>query len=138
MSLGQILPPLNASMNATAGLLLIAGRIAVQSGRRRLHRNLMLLAVLASSLFLAGYLLHHFLHGIVRYQGTGMLRTVYLVILASHTTLAMVLVPLVLAALYRGLRGETAMHRRIARIAFPVWLYVSATGVIIYLMLYQL
>ena len=132
------LPTLNAALNAVSALLLLVGFALVRAGRREAHRNAMLAALTTSTLFLASYLVYHLDVGSVRFARSGPIRTVYLAILASHTVLAAAIVPLVILALVRALRGEFARHRRVARWALPMWLYVSVTGVVIYLMLYHL
>lgn len=103
-----------------------------------LHRSLMLSALVTSILFLASYLYYHAHAGTTRFTATGMVRPVYFTILLTHTVLAIVIVPLVVVTLYRALRSDFLRHRRIARVTLPVWLYVSVTGIAVYLMLYQL
>jgi len=137
VSLGQVLPPVNAALNATSAGLLLLGWRAIRSGRRERHRALMLSALGTSVLFLAGYLTRVALTGTHRFPGTGALRAAYLALLGSHTVLAAATVPLVLRALWLAWHGRFEAHRGIARIAFPVWLYVSVTGVLVYLVLYQ-
>jgi uncharacterized membrane protein YozB (DUF420 family) len=132
------LPALNATLNATCGLFLIAGYVAVRSGRIPIHRACMISAFAASMLFLVSYLYYHSQVGSVRFQGQGWVRTVYFTILISHSILAAAIVPLALVTLYRALRSDFNRHKRIARWALPIWLYVSATGIVVYLMLYQL
>jgi uncharacterized membrane protein YozB (DUF420 family) len=102
------------------------------------HRACQIAALVISILFLASYLTYHFNHGTTRFQGTGMVRTFYFAVLPSHTILAMVIVPLVILTFYRAFRRDFVRHRRIARITLPIWLYVCVTGVIVYLMLYQI
>lgn len=131
------LPTLNAVLNATAAGLLVWGYALIRRGRKQQHRRVMLAAFVASLLFLASYLVYHARVGTVRYQGTGALRTVYLLILATHTVLAAAVPPLALVTLSRALAGRFDRHRRIARWTLPVWLYVSVTGVAVYLMLYH-
>jgi len=132
------LPTVNALLNATSAGLLIAGYLAIRRGRRARHRALMLAAVASSTLFLVSYLTYHAHAGTTRFVGSPPVRAAYLTILGTHTVLAAAIVPLVILALTRALRGEFARHRRVARWALPVWLYVSVTGVVIYLMLYHL
>lgn len=132
------LPSLNALLNASAALLLIAGYALIRQGRKRAHRSVMLAAFSVSVLFLISYLVYHFQAGTVRFQGTGALRTVYLTILATHTVLAAAVPPLAVITLTRGLRARYPAHRRIARWTLPIWLYVSLTGVVVYWMLYRL
>jgi uncharacterized membrane protein YozB (DUF420 family) len=102
------------------------------------HRACQIAALVISVLFLASYLTYHYHHGATRFQGTGLVRTFYFTVLTSHTILALVIVPLVILTFYRAFRGEFSKHRRIARITLPLWLYVCVTGVIVYLMLYQI
>ena len=132
------LPALNAALNATAAVLLVTGWVLIRRGRRDAHRGVMLAAVACSAAFLASYLTYHFQVGSVRFQGTGLVRTVYLSILLTHTVLATAIVPLVLVTLTHGLRGRFDRHRRVARWTMPLWLYVSVTGVVIYWMLYRM
>jgi uncharacterized membrane protein YozB (DUF420 family) len=132
------LPALNAILNGTAGLLLLAGWMLIRRGNRVAHRRAMLAAVACSALFLVSYLVYHFNVGSVRFQRTGAIRTVYLAILLTHTVLATAIVPLVLITLNHGLRERFDKHRRIARVTLPLWAYVSVTGVVIYWMLYRM
>ena len=132
------LPTVNAALNATAALLLLAGWWLVRSGRRDAHRLAMLGAVAVSTLFLASYLAYHFEVGSVRFTGQGPIRPVYFAVLISHTVLAVVIVPLVLLAVARALRGRFDAHRAVARWALPLWLWVSVSGVAVYWMLYRL
>ena len=134
----NVFPAINATLNGTSAVLITAARVMIARKKRRLHRALMIAAVATSSLFLACYLYYHAHAGSVRFPGQGWVRPVYFAILISHTVLAAAVVPLVLLALNHGLRERFDRHRRIARWAFPVWLYVSITGVIVYLMLYQI
>jgi uncharacterized membrane protein YozB (DUF420 family) len=132
------LPALNATLNATSAVLISIGWILIKRGRRAAHKNVMIAACVTSTLFLTSYLIYHAQVGSVRFTGTGTIRTVYLSILLTHTVLAAVIVPLVLVTLSRGLRGNFDRHRRIARWTMPIWLYVSVTGVVVYVMLYRL
>jgi putative membrane protein len=132
------LPTLNAVLNASSAVLLALGFAMIRAGRREAHRRFMLAAFATSSLFLVSYLAYHFQVGSVRFTGTGALRYVYLTILATHTVLAVVIVPLVLTTLRRGVRGDFPAHRRLARVTLPLWAYVSVTGVVVYWMLYRL
>ena len=132
------LPALNATLNGCSFVLLLAAGHAIRSGNERRHRALMLTATGVSVLFLISYLTYHYQHGSTKFTGTGLIRGVYFTILISHTILAATLVPLVVTTLTLALRGRRERHRRLARITWPIWLYVSATGVLIYLMLYQL
>jgi uncharacterized membrane protein YozB (DUF420 family) len=132
------LPPLNAALNASAALCLTAGYVFIRRGQRAAHRAAMLLALACSTLFLVFYLVHHAQVGSVRYAGDPAWRSAYLALLLSHTVLAAAIVPLALTTFARAWRGRFSAHRRIARWTLPLWLYVSATGVIIYFVLYRL
>ncbi|MCW5982139.1 MAG: DUF420 domain-containing protein [Bryobacteraceae bacterium] len=132
------LPALNACLNATSAALLVAGRRLIRKGRVQTHKRVMIGAFSVSVLFLVSYLIYHYEVGSVRFQKTGAIRTIYLTILASHTILAAAVPVLAVLTLYRGLRGRFDKHRRIARWTYPIWLYVSVTGVVVYLMLYQM
>jgi len=118
-------------------VLLVAGYFAIRSQRVIWHRALMLSALGTSILFLASYLVYHYHAGTTRFTATGWVRPLYFAVLLSHTVLAVVIVPLVILTLYRALRSEFERHRRIARVTLPLWLYVSMTGIAVYLMLYQ-
>ena len=132
------LPHLNACLNGTSAVLLLSGYSFIRSGNVVAHRTCQVSALVVSILFLASYLTYHYHHGATRFQGTGLARPIYFTILTSHTILAIVIVPLVVLTFYRALRQDFTRHRRIARITLPLWLYVSITGVIVYLMLYQI
>jgi uncharacterized membrane protein YozB (DUF420 family) len=132
------LPSLNALLNATSAVLLLTGWRLIRSGRRDAHRRTMIAAFAVSSLFLASYLVYHAQVGSVRFTGSGPVRTVYFTLLLSHTVLAAAIVPLVLVTLARGLRERFDAHRRLARYTFPLWLWVSLSGVAVYWMLYRL
>jgi uncharacterized membrane protein YozB (DUF420 family) len=132
------LPHVNACLNGTSALLLFTGYTFIRSRNVAAHRACQLAALVVSLLFLASYLTYHYHHGATRFQGAGIVRPIYFTILTSHTILAIVIVPLVILTFYRALRNDFARHRRIARITLPLWLYVSITGVIVYLMLYQI
>jgi putative membrane protein len=135
----SILPHLNAALNATSFILLVAAFYQIRSGNVGAHRKLMLSALAVSGLFLVSYVVYHARYGSVRFQGQGTtVRAIYFVILITHVVLAAGIVPLVIVTLRRALRGDFARHRRIARWTYPLWLYVSVTGVIVYLMLYHL
>jgi len=131
------LPALNASLNGTSAVLLLTGRVLIAKGRIAAHRACMIGAVLASLLFLGCYLYFHSKVGNIRFLGEGWSRPVYFSILISHTILAAVIVPLVVMTVSRGLRARYDKHRTIARWTWPLWMYVSITGVIVYFMLYQ-
>ena len=131
----RFLPAVNAGLNATAAALLVAGWVAIRRRNLRLHRYLMVSAFAASALFLVCYLTYHYVHGDTRYTGQGFLRVVYFAVLISHILLSMVVVPAALTAFYFAWKRQFIRHRRLTRIALPIWLYVSVTGVIIYFML---
>lgn len=132
------LPSINATLNALAAVLLVTGYLLIRQRRKDAHRKVMLAAFVTSCVFLVCYLVYHFQVGSVRFPGTGTLRTVYLSILASHTILAAAVPPLAIVTLNRGLSARFDRHRRIARWTLPIWLYVSVTGVVVYVMLYHL
>ena len=132
------LPALNAALNATSAALLGVGWAAVRRRRIALHRACMLGACGVSTLFLVSYVTYHYLAGSRPFTGAGWLRWVYFPILVSHIVLAAAMVPFVLTTLYRALTGDFVRHVRIARFTLPVWLYVSVTGVVVYLLLYRL
>ena len=131
------LPHLNACLNSASAILLICGFLFIRRGRVTAHRNCQISAVITSTLFLASYLTYHFYHGTTRFPGVGIVRPIYFIILLSHTVLAIVIVPMVIVTLWRAARGDFQRHRKIARLTLPVWIYVSVTGVLVYLMLYQ-
>lgn len=133
-----IYPILDASLNGTSAVLLVTARQMIKQGRMAIHRALMLAALTTSSLFLISYLYYHAHVGSVRFQGQGWSRPVYFTILISHTILAVAVLPLVIITLRRALRQRFDRHRLIARWTYPVWLYVSITGVVVYVMLYHL
>ena len=132
------LPALNASLNALASLFLLAGYVCIRQQKVTAHRACMLAALGTSALFLTSYLIYHYNVGSRPFTGTGAIRVVYFVILISHVLLAIAIVPMVLVTVSRALSRRFDRHRRIARITWPLWMYVSVTGVIVYAMLYQL
>ena len=132
------LPHFNACLNATSFVLLSSGYFFIRAGKVATHRACQIAALCVSIVFLASYLTYHFNHGTTRFQGTGLSRPIYFTILTSHTILAIVIVPLVIITFYRAFRLDFVRHRKIARITLPLWMYVSITGVIVYLMLYQI
>jgi uncharacterized membrane protein YozB (DUF420 family) len=132
------LPALNATLNAASAVLLLLAYRAIRGHRIEPHRKLMLAAAATSAVFLTSYLIYHAHVGSVRFTGQGPVRAVYFTILITHTILAVAIVPMVLRTLYLGLRRRDEPHRRLARWTFPLWLYVSVTGVVIYAMLYRL
>jgi uncharacterized membrane protein YozB (DUF420 family) len=137
MSVGD-LPALNAALNATSATLLVIGYILIRRGRMQQHRRVMISAFTTSTLFLLSYLIYHSQTGSRPFPGHGAVRAVYFVILFSHITLAAVILPLAIITLSRGLRQRFDRHVPIARWTLPLWLYVSVTGVIVYVMLYQI
>ncbi len=132
------LPALNATLNAIAATLLVCGYLLIRRGRRKLHEQCMLGALATSALFLVSYVTYHYHAGSRPFTGQGPIRIVYFTILVTHVVLAAVILPLALVTAARGLRSQFDHHVRIARWTFPIWLYVSVTGVVIYLMLYQM
>ena len=138
-----VFPAINATLNGTSAVLLLIGRWQIAQRRIQQHRAVMISAVVTSTLFLCCYVTYHVLlqiyaqGAITRFPGTGLARTIYFSVLLSHTILAVVTVPLVLITLSRGLHERFDQHRAIARWTFPIWLYVSVTGVVIYFMLYH-
>jgi len=137
-ALGELIAPVNAALNFTSFVCLSLGFRFIRRGKRQAHRKAMLGAVTASVLFLIFYITRFSLTGTHRFAGEGIARTVYLAILFSHMVLAVVVVPLVLRLLYLAFQERFQEHRRLARWTFPVWMYVSATGIVVYLMLYQI
>lgn len=132
------LPSVNAFLNATAAVLLVWGYFLIRRKQIQTHRKVMIAAFATSCLFLVCYLVYHAQIGSQRFEGTGTIRTVYLTILGTHTVLAAAVPILAVVSLRRGLTGRFDKHRRIARWTLPIWLYVSVTGVIVYVMLYHL
>lgn len=132
------LPLLNASLNAVSGVLLLTGYFLIRRGRIRLHRAAMISACVVSAMFLTSYVIYHANIGSKPFTGRGSIRVVYFAILITHVLLAAAVPPLALITLNRGLRGRFERHVAIARWTFPIWLYVSVTGVIVYVMLYRL
>jgi uncharacterized membrane protein YozB (DUF420 family) len=132
------LPTLNATLNGIAAMLLVSGYAFIKRGRQRQHQWCMISALITSALFLVSYVIYHLNAGSRPFEGQGAIRLVYFAILITHVILAAAIVPLALVTASRGLRAQFHRHVRIARWTFPIWLYVSVTGVVIYLMLYQL
>ena len=132
------LPALNATLNATSAVLLTIGWFLIRAGRIETHRRVMIAAFAASTLFLISYVVYHAQVGSRPFPGTGVMRTIYFSILIPHVVLAATVLPLALASLTLGLRRSDARHRRLSRWTLPIWLFVSVTGVLVYLMLYQL
>lgn len=136
MAWSEIHPALNALLNATSAIFLVVGGLAIRRREIDIHRSCMVAAFVTSSIFLVSYLIRWGTTGTHYYPGEGLAKLAYLVILFSHMVLAAALVPLALRALYFGWKKSFARHRRVARVAWPIWLYVSVTGVVVYLMLY--
>jgi uncharacterized membrane protein YozB (DUF420 family) len=134
----SVLPTVNAGLNAAAALSLVAGYLFIRRGRIRQHQACMIAAFAISTLFLISYLTYHAQVGSRRFGGTGLVRTVYLTVLLTHTVLAAIVPPLAIVTLVRALRGRFDRHAALARWTLPIWLYVSVTGVVVYLMLYRL
>jgi putative membrane protein len=139
VELVRILPAINASLNALSGVFLLIAFILIKRHRIDAHRRFMLAACSASLLFLGCYVLNHYLrHGIVtRFTGTGPIRPIYFTLLITHTILAVTIVPLAIVTVRNGLRMRVPQHRRVARWTFPIWMYVSVTGVLVYFFLYH-
>ncbi|HSQ24052.1 MAG TPA: DUF420 domain-containing protein [Pyrinomonadaceae bacterium] len=134
----SVLPHLNAALNASSFILLSSGYYFIRRGRVNAHRNCQLSALTASIVFLISYVIYHQHHGATRFAGQGVARPVYFTILTTHTVLAIAIVPLIIVTLRRALRGDFLRHKALARWTLPMWLYVSVTGVLVYLMLYHL
>ena len=131
------LPAVNATLNATSGILLLIGYFLIRARRIELHRRFMIAAFTASTLFLVCYVIYHAQVGNVRFTRQGIVRPIYFTILITHVSLAFVVLPLAVVTLSRGLSAKYQLHRRIARWTFPLWMYVSVTGVLVYVLLYQ-
>jgi putative membrane protein len=138
MTWEQLHPAINAALNLTCFILLVLGRVAIARGDVALHKKRMLGAFTAATVFLVSYVIRFATTGAHRYPGDGWDKMFYLVMLFSHMALAVALVPLVIGALRRALRGDFAAHKRLVRFTWPIWMYVSVTGVLVYLMLYHL
>jgi uncharacterized membrane protein YozB (DUF420 family) len=134
----MILPAVNAVLNTTSALLLLLGFVFIRQKKIAQHRACMLAAFGVSIVFLVCYLVHHYRVGSVPFRGTGALRVLYFAILVPHVLLAAAVVPMALTTIYRGLKGNVVKHRPLARVTLPVWLFVSVSGVVVYLMLYQM
>ena len=139
MTFAQALPAINATLNATSGVCLLTAYVCIKRKKIAQHRRFMLAACAVSLLFLVLYITNHYLrHGVVtRFTATGPVRPVYFAILITHTFLAVVIVPMAILSLRNGLKMRVVQHRRIARWTFPLWMYVSVTGVLVYFFLYQ-
>jgi putative membrane protein len=131
----HIFASFNAVINSTVSLLLVLAVVLVKQKNYEAHKKVMLAAIVFSSLFLVSYIAHHLFAGETKFGGEGAIRTFYLVLLTTHIILAAIILPVVLFTAYRSLTGEYAKHKKIARYTFPLWLYVSVTGVIVYLMI---
>ena len=138
MDTASVLPHVNAALNATSTVLLLIGYAMIRSGRRDKHRAFMIAAIAVSALFLASYLTYHFTAPIFQFRGTGAIVPVYYTILITHVVLAALVTPAVLYIAYQALKERFDRHKKWARVVFPVWLYVTTTGVVIYLMLYHI
>ena len=137
MAVISTLPHVNAILNACAAVFLLAGFIFIRRGRRDLHRASMITAAVISGVFLVSYVTLRLFAPIFAFPGEGIIRPIYFTILATHVVLAIVMAPMVLLALFRALRGDFEAHRRIARKTWPIWMYVSLTGIFVYVMLYR-
>jgi uncharacterized membrane protein YozB (DUF420 family) len=139
MTPAQFFPPLNASLNALSGLFLLIGYVLIRQRKIQLHKRFMLAACTSSVLFLICYVTYHTLRGgiVTKFAGTGFWRTFYLTMLTTHTILAVVIVPLAVITVVNGLKMRVPQHRRVARWTFPLWMYVSMTGVLVYFFLYH-
>ena len=138
MMFGVHLPTLNAFLNGTSAVLLALGFYFIKTGNIPAHKRAMTAAFIVSSIFLASYLTYHYRFGSTKFPGHGPMRTMYFTILLSHTLLAVVVAPMAIMTFIRALRGKYVEHRKIARFTWPIWIYVSITGVVIYLMLYRM
>ncbi len=131
------LPAVNASLNALSGALLVTAYLLIRARKIEQHRKVMIAAFIVSSLFLVSYVVYHSQVGSVRFTRQGLVRPVYFTILITHVCLAAVVLPMAIVTLSRGLKRRYPQHRRIARWTFPIWLYVSVTGVLVYVLLYK-
>jgi uncharacterized membrane protein YozB (DUF420 family) len=132
------LPAVNASLNGLATVFLTLGYFFIKRGQRNAHRNCMIAAFTTSTIFLACYLTYHYsVTAVTKFQGQGIVRPIYFFILITHIILAVVIVPMILMTLYRAWKQRWEAHKKISRVTWPLWMYVSVTGVIVYMMLYQ-
>lgn len=129
------LPAVNAGLNATSAVLLVSGFLAIRSRRRQLHLRLMLGALFVASMFFLSYITYHHYHGDTRFTGQGLVRSVYFFVLVTHVLGSMAVLPMVLTTVFFSLTGRFDRHRRLARFTFPLWLYVSVTGVLVFFLL---
>jgi uncharacterized membrane protein YozB (DUF420 family) len=134
----SMLPTLNACLNGLSALLLISGYGFIRNHKKNAHRACMVSAFAVSVVFLVSYLVHHYLAGIIYFQGQGWVRSLYFLILTTHTILAVCVPVLAVLTLRQALKGNFQKHKKIARFTFPIWLYVSVTGVVVYFMLYRM
>ncbi len=132
------LPHLNAFLNALSAILICSGYLAIRKKNEQAHKCLMIAAGLVSAAFLTSYVIYHLKHPVTKFKAVGPVRYIYFFVLFTHIVLAAVNLPMVLITFYRAFRGQFEKHRRIARWTFPIWLYVSVTGVIVYVMLYHI
>lgn len=132
------LPLINACLNFLSATLLVCGYVAIKKKNKEVHKNFMIAAFCTSALFLTSYLYYHFTAGHLLFQGQGSVKTIYFIILIPHILLAMVMLPMILMTFFFIFRGQVVAHRKIARWTFPIWLYVSITGVVLYVYMYQL
>jgi uncharacterized membrane protein YozB (DUF420 family) len=139
MELFRVFPAINASLNALSGIFLLTAFLFIRQKRILMHKRFMLAACVTSLVFLASYVTYHTLRGgvVTRFAGTGGWRTLYLTILTTHTILAVTIVPMAIVTVWRGLKNRVPQHRRIARWTFPLWMYVSVSGVMVYFFLYH-
>lgn len=137
MDTATVLPHVNAALNALSTILLIIGFVLIRSGRRDVHRKVMLAALAVSAVFLISYLTYHFTAPTFVFPGTGWTRPVYFALLISHVVLATIVTPMVIVTAYRALKGTFDRHKKIARWTIGAWLYVTVTGVVIYVILYH-
>ena len=141
MSLVDLLPHVTAGLNALAGVLALIGFAQIKSGNRLGHKAVMTAAVVVSALFLVTYLLHHFLHPLFQFRGEGIARPIYFTLLFTHVVLAVTVTPMIVLTFLRGREalatGETARHKALARWTFPIWVYVSVSGIVVYWLLYH-
>lgn len=133
----QDLPTLNATLNSIAGVLLLSGYIAIKNDKKILHRNLMISALVVSAAFLTSYLIYHYHVPSKKFPDLGFIKTIYLLVLIPHIILAAVMVPMIVKTFWHAYKQDWDKHKKIARITFPIWMYVSVTGVIVYFMLYH-
>ena len=131
----RMMPAVNAGLNSISAVLLLSAYVAIRRGKRKLHQALMMSAFGVSALFLVGYVAYHFVHGDTKYVGEGPLRTFYFFVLISHIVLSMAVVPLSLTSFYLAFQKRFEAHKKVTRWTFPIWLYVSVTGVLIYFLL---